>query len=259
MNLQEQICNAFCSEINVREVPLGFAVSAPFNWLSGDKILFYARRNGSSVRIEDSGSTIFDLETAGVALNSTNRAEIIENLQNEYGILFDDHEVVFHTGWLDQSLVGAASIRLLAFLHRLQDLLFLSQNRVASTFKEDLAKAIEERFRGIASITFDDAPSQKLSYYTADICIRDKDGKTTAVFAGTSDYKVLDAVLYSKELELHHIDNVIPFLIYENATPAKISRDAQKKALNSELKLAAWEGGQVEVINKIAKHVANAA
>ena len=58
MNLQQEICAAFCDGLTVRTVPVGYAVSTPVTWFSGDTISFYVRAEGERARLEDSGSLL---------------------------------------------------------------------------------------------------------------------------------------------------------------------------------------------------------
>jgi hypothetical protein len=255
MNLKQKICDALCSGFIVREVPIGFSLSSPFDWFSGDKLTFYARIEGQLLRFEDSGSTIFDLESAGVDLSTSSRLEILEELKSEFKVSFDQNEIIFHSDWLDNQNVGYEAVKFLSFLHRVQDLTFTTRDRISSTFREDLISALQQRFEGSAEMAFGEAPVHSLGYYVVDILVKHRSGKIAAIFPGTSEQKALEAVLFAKELELKNIDNVIPFLIYEKADASKINKQTQAKALNSDLQLAAWEGGHREVVDKVARHV----
>ena len=255
MTVKEQICRALCDGFVSRQVPMGFAIRSPFDWFTGDKLTFYVRVRGSQMRLEDSGSTIFDLEGAGVDLSSVTRQELLEALCKEHGVLHDEDESVFHTEWLDEGRVGLAAITFVAFLQRLQDLTFTTRTRVASTFKDDLISALAERFGGEAEIVSDEPPVPSLSYYVVDILVKHKSGKVAAIFPGTSEQKALEAVLFAKEVELRNIDNVVPFLVFEQTQSGKIRKDTNAKALNSELQLAAWDGGRLDVLDKVAKRI----
>ncbi len=259
MNMKQQICEAFCAGISVRPVPIGFAIATPFPWLTGDNIVVYARIDGERVRLEDGGSTVFDLETAGVDLSTTTRLEIIDSLGKEYGVLYEQTDVIFHTGWAPIEDAGQIAVRFVSFMQRMQDLVFTTRERAASTFREDLVEALRIRFRDDASIDIGEAPVESLKYYTVDIVVRHKNGKTAAIFPGTTEQKALEAVLFAKEIELKNIKNVVPFLIFERMDSSKVNKDTRAKALNSELQLAAWDGGALDVIDKVEKHVSAAA
>lgn len=255
MSLARQICDALCKGFSVREVPIGFAITSPFDWFTGDKMMFYARTKGALLRFEDSGSTLFELEGAGVDLSSSTRMASLRDLCEESGVTFDEAESQFTTCWVSGAEAGFAAIKFMSFMNRIQDLLLTTRSRVAGTFKDDLLAAVRERFSGEAEIEVGEAPVPSLGYYVVDIVVRHKDGKTAAIFPATSEEKALGAVLFAKELELKHIDNVVPFLVLEQAGGPKISRPTQAKALNSELQVASWDGGAMDVMDKIAKHV----
>lgn len=254
MILKDQICKAFCHGITVREVPIGLVIATSTMWLDGDFLAFYARQKGNLVRFEDSGSSIFDLETNGVDLSSTSRMQIIADLCREYDVIYDTDEFLFQTDWVDESSSGFTAIKFLTFLTRLQDLIFTTKERTSRTFRDDLLAALEQEFRDDAEVLTTNAPVKDLAYYTVDIVVKHKSGRVAAIFPGTGEQKALEAILFAKELELKKVQNVIPFLVVEEAG-SKISKHTKAKAINSELTLAAWDGGEKEVVDKIRKHL----
>lgn len=255
MNLDRQICEALCKGFIVRSVPIGFAIASPFDWFAGDKMIFYARTRGALVRFEDSGSTLFELEGAGVDLSSATRLDMLRELCREHGVTYDEEESSFFTQYVRAEEVGLSAIRFMSFLHRVQDLLFTVRTRISNTFRDDLIAAIEERFGGDAVVLTNEPPVPSLPYYIADVIVKNASGKVAAIFPATTEEKALIATLFAKEIELKHIENVVSFLIFEQMSTAKISRDTQARAMNSELQLATWEGGKIQVLDKIDRHV----
>lgn len=142
----------------------------------------------------------------------------------------------------------------MAFLTRVQDLLFLNRERVASTFREDLISAVEEKFEGIGEVEVGEAPIDSLPRYTVDTVVKTRGGKTLAIFPATSELNAVEAILFSKELELERIDNVIPFLVFEDFDSSKVSQRTTARALNSNLQTTAWNGGPREVLDKLYSH-----
>lgn len=257
MTIARQICDALCGGFTARAVPIGFAIKSPFDWFTGDKMIFYARTKGALVRFEDSGSTLFELEGAGVDLNSSTRMDSLRQLCADAGVTFDEEDSHFFTDYVRAGEVGLAAIKFMSFMVRVQDMLLTVKSRVASTFRDDLIAAVQDRFSDDAEVIINDAPVSELSYYVVDIVVKHKSGKLAAIFPATSEEKALSATLFAKELELKHIDNVVPFLVFENAGSSRISKDTQAKAMNSELQLATWDGGHSEVLDKIGRHVRN--
>lgn len=254
MNLQKEICAAFCDGLLVRKVPMGYSVSTPVTWFSGDRITFYVRVEGERARLEDSGSLIFDLEGQGVDFSSENRMEILSGLLNDHGVVHSDKDGVFCTEWVPAGDIARRALPFLTFLARVQDLLFLNREVVRSTFREDLIAALENTFSE-ASVSVSEALIPSLPHYTVDIVVRTTSGKIAAIFPATNDVNVLRAVLFSMEVQKHDIDQIVPFLIYENLDKGAITQQSREIALNSDLTLAVWSGGRDEVMQKVQRYV----
>lgn len=206
-------------------------------------------------RLEDSGLLIADLQGSGLDLSSENRRTILTALLSEHGVIFTDEESLFATDWMPVNRIPSAVPDFLSFLLRVQDLLFLNRDRVRSTFKEDLASAIERRFEGEAQIILGEAPIPEMPQYLVDILVAHKNGNRAAIFAGASDVAVLQAVLFQKELQIKGIDGYSAFLIFEDMSSAKVSQRNRSIAINSDLEVADWGGGHTEVIEKVHRHV----
>ncbi len=254
MNLQKEICAAFCDGLNVRKVPVGYAISTPVTWFSGDTISFYARVEGTRARLEDSGSLLFDLEGQGVDFSSDNRMEILSGILKEHGVTLSDEDGVFCTDWVPERNIASLAIPFLTFLTRVQDLLFLNREVVKSTFREDLISALEDTFDE-SSVSISEALIPSLPHYTVDIVVRSPSGKIAAIFPATNDVNVLRAVLFSMEVQKHDVENIIPFLIYENLDRGAITQQSREIALNADLLPAVWSGGKFEVMQKVERYV----
>lgn len=258
MNLRERICDAFCAGFVVREVKMGFAVRSPFRWLTGDYLAFYGRRKGGQIRFEDDGLTVAELQGAGADILTGTRFEALQSMLQDCGVRYDDSAVLFHTDYAPEEQAGALVLSFLEFMTRLQEFQLTTRAKVENTFKDDLIAALVERF-GAEQVVLDEAPVQRLSYYKVDIVVHHSSGRTAAIFPGTSEPKALDAVLFSKELQLKRVANVVPFLIFEDLARPNVSAPTRSKATNSDLQLADWAGDKMEVIDKVEKYVTQAA
>lgn len=254
MNLQERICDAFCAGFLVREIKIGFSIRSPFRWLTADNLAFYGRRKGDQIRFEDDGLTVSELQGAGADVLSGTRFKLLRSMMKDCGVQYDMDEVLFHTDWASEEQAGVLALSFLEFMTRIQEFQLTTRSRVENTFKDDLIAALIERF-GPDQIALDEAPVQRLSYYKVDIIVRHPSGKTAAIFPGTSEPKALDAVLFSKEMELKKVINVVPFLIFEDLAGSIVSGPTRSKAMNSDLQMADWAGGRMEVIDKVEKYV----
>ncbi|MGE4483112.1 DUF1828 domain-containing protein [Acidocella sp.] len=254
MNLHDRLCEAFCKNFTIREVPIGFSIKTPFRWHSGDFLAFYARTSREGLRFEDDGLTVSELEGAGVDITTGARFEMLQDMLASTGVKFDQDEFLFYTDYVHEDRSGLLAISFLEFMLRVQEFLLTARTRTASTFRDDLIAALVERF-GVDSVQVNEAPISALSYYVVDIVVRHRSGKMAAIFPGTTEAKALEAVLFSKEIELKSVSNVVPFLIVEDSEFTKISRQTRSKAINSDLQMGAWGGGQLDVIDKVEKHV----
>ncbi|MEO9781727.1 MAG: DUF1828 domain-containing protein [Sedimentitalea sp.] len=254
MNLQKDICAAFCDGLVVREVPVGFSISTPVTWFSGDRISFYARIEGERARLEDSGSLLFGLEGQGVDFSSENRREILSGLLSDHGVDLSEEDGLFCTNWVPKVELATLALPFLTFLARVQDLLFLNREVVRSTFKEDLISALEDKFQE-DRVSLSEALIPSLPHYTVDIVVRSASGKIAAVFPATNDVNVLRAVLFSMEVQKHEATDIVPFLIYENLDKGAITQQSREIAFNSDLTPAVWSGGREEVMQKVSRYV----
>jgi hypothetical protein len=194
---KNDICEAFCGQIAVHEVPAGLAVSGPFAGQDGDPLGFYIVRSksGDGYRLEDSGMLLPMIEASGANLESGTRAKELHALLAEYGAAYDPDSMEIYSDFMQEDAVPSAAVQFLALLLRVQDLQMLRSEVVESTFKEDAKQAIEEMLGQFADIEYDAAPSDDLVDYTADVLLRAKNGgATAAVYFGTSESRISEAI-----------------------------------------------------------------
>lgn len=254
MNLADNICRSLCDGFSVKQVPMGFAIKSPFDWFMGEPMTFYARLDRGRARYEDSGLLVHDLEGMGVDFESQSRRNVLNSLLEEYGVTYDQSEEMFVTDWVPPSSLAQKTPSYLAFLSRVQDLLFLNRDRVASTFREDLLQAIQEKFSGRAEIEQSICPTMKLPQSIVDIVVKFENGSTLAIFPATSELKAYQAMLFATELNQESIDNIVPFLVFENMGSSKVGANTMTKVMNSNLQTAAWDGGRDGVLDKLNRY-----
>ena len=152
--MKEELCRAFCDGLTVTEVPAGLAVGTPFRRPDGDTIGFYVVGPDATGRyhVEDDGFTMANLEALGADLETATRADTFHALLREYGAVYEEALGTLASGPLAQSEVAPAALRFAALLLRLQDLAFLTPERVASTFREEAVRAISFPDRRISLV-----------------------------------------------------------------------------------------------------------
>src|SRR3546814_17426429 len=97
-------------------------------------------------------------------------------------------------------------MRFVALLLRIEEFLLLTQERVASTFKEDAAKRVREALEGRAVIRENEPVSEALGEVTPDMVLETSNRSPFALFFGTSAQRVNDAVFLQLAALLAHID-----------------------------------------------------
>ncbi len=217
--MKDMVCKAFCTALDVREVPCGYAVQTPYTNADGDPLLLYFVKDAAEgqLRIEDDGTQVPFLEANGVDLAGKARGEALAYLLEEYGASFDKEARVIRTESMPSSALGEASIRFVALLLRLQDLALLSPHIVRGTFKEDAIAAIKKTFGPDATIEESVPVSSELSAYRADCVISAPTKIPLAVYFGVSEERALQALVLKMELEKYRMINSRVVLILEKA------------------------------------------
>ena len=259
MNVQKDICNAFCTDLSVREIPLGYAIKTPFAWLNGEPIVVFGEVDGQMIRMRDSGDTIMFLEDVAGDLTSDTRLDAMREIALEHGVYFDEENSLFASDWVDRSKLGDSAIRFMSFLNRLQDVALLHKERAASVFREELTEAVRQRFEGRYHVGIREPISADHREYTADLIVR-ADGVQAAIYAATTDVNVLEALLAEHVFGTTARVKTIPFVVFENFMQSKVSAKTRRRAMNSaRLQTADWSGGVDDVLEKIERQIAIAA
>ncbi|KMK68073.1 DUF1828 domain-containing protein [Puniceibacterium sp. IMCC21224] len=258
MNAHSDICNAFCDQLSIRKVPIGYAIKTPFSWLQGDPLVVFGEVDGNLVRMRDGGDTLISLEDDAGDLSSESRVKAMRDVALAHGVTFDEDNSLFTSTWVDRSQFGDSAIRFMSFLNRLQDVALLDRDRVANTFREDLIDAITDRFESRFQIDVRGAISSDHPEYTADVIIRSSNMQA-AIYAATTEVNVLEALLAEQVFSglSGHSTKTIPFLVFEDYIQSKVTTKTRRRAMNSaRLQTADWAGGAENVIDKIERQIA---
>jgi len=147
--IKEKICQAFCDDLTVTEVPVGLAIKTPFKKENGEAIVFYVvweDDTQTSARLEDDGDTMPYLIACGVDFDVETRRETLAELLDDFGGQFDEEQYLIHTEYYPLADIPKKAIRFTGLLLRLQDFsLMMTQRKAEDTFKADLIAAIHER------------------------------------------------------------------------------------------------------------------
>ncbi len=250
---KDQLCEAFCGELEVRKVPAGFAVRTGFSANDGDAIGFYITRHpsdGSLYRLEDSGMIVPMLEASGVNLESGTRAEAFARLLSEYNSHFDDDALELHSDYVSEPDVPAEAMRFIALLLRVRDLELLNHETVKNAWSEDAQAALIDHFSGKANLEFHAMVSDALPDFIVDAVIRPKNGTPVALYFATSDSKVDEAVMLWMESRLAKKDIKVALLL-ENEKAPQVSGRPLRRAMNRLDALSSFRGDESGAMSKI--------
>lgn len=230
---KQMLCDAFCQDMDVSNVPDGLVVRTGFMTRDGDAIGFYVTRHPTEAglyRVEDSGLVIPMIEAAGVNLSSGSRAVAFHRLLSEYGASFDEHTMELHSEYVLEADLPAEAMRFVALLLRVQDLELLNLETVASTFKEDVLADLSRWMPAGASIEYRAAPHKLLRDFEADAVIR-SGGDSLALYLATTDERVNEAVILWMENKQANA-GVKVALMLEREKPPQINSRSIRRALN---------------------------
>ncbi|MEJ2121431.1 MAG: DUF1828 domain-containing protein [Alphaproteobacteria bacterium] len=249
----EMLCKAFCDELLVRDVPAGLAVSTGYDWM-GEPLGFYVVGPDDSgrYRVEDDGNTMPLIEAAVSDLDTPTRAEALESMLSEYGARYDEDRGELTTLPLREEQIPKAAISFVGLLLRLQDLILLTPERAASTFREDASNAIRVAIGDQAAIRENEPISPSIEF-PADMIIEAAGHVPVAIYLAMSEQRVLEAVVAQMAA------------LYEAQTPCSViallekdtsvSRKMLRYAANRLVALPIFEGDQKAAIQRIEREV----
>lgn len=254
--MKQAICQEFCGELKLTEVPVGFAVTTTFRRDDGDAVAFYIVRDktrNDRFRIEDDGATIAFLEGAGVDFSTDARKDALTALLENHQVEFDEDEMLLHTGQLTEADLPKAAMRFLSFMLRINDFLLLTRDKVSSTFKDDAVRLILDKMAGKAEVDRDKPVSANLADIIPDMVIRGNNRPPVAVFLAASAQSVNDAIFLQMQAlyEVKEPVQVVALLEREGV----INHDLRRRAANRLSALPIFRGDEASSIDRIGREV----
>lgn len=250
--MKKELCTAFCEEIEVNKISRGYAVQTGFDNYNGDPLGFYVfgpDQNGC-YRIQDDGLTLAILDAEGANLNNPQRNEVFEGLLSLFGASVDD-DLGLTIGPLLENEVPKAALRFVAFLLRVQDILFMAQERAENTFRYDVIAEMQRQYKD--KIAVEDKPElpEGLSEHSPDLVLRADDRPLTAVFLCTSDAKVMEALFMHMVVRYESEYKCYVAAILE--TPKSVSQKRLTSAMNHLDGVSIFRTEETEAIQRIGR------
>jgi hypothetical protein len=252
--MKDLLCKAFCEQLTIREVPAGLAVSTPFTLSGGEPLGFYivGPDQVGRYRLEDDGTTIPMIEAIGIDLDTSTRSDATAQLYAEYGAIYNPESGELSTLPMSSDLVPQRALQFVALLLRLQDLILLTPERVASSFKEDAIKAIRSTLAGQAEIFENQAPAMGIEF-PADLVIEAPARRPVVVFLAMSEQRVLEAVVAQMAATYEaKVDCSIIALLERDSS---VTRKMRQRASNRLTAMPIFEGDEQAAVQRIALEV----
>jgi hypothetical protein len=248
--MKDELCAAFCHDLEVNKVPAGLAVGTAFQKSDGDHIGFYVigPDDAGLYRVQDDGATVPYLEACGADLGIETRADAFNEILAEYGVTYDDTTFEITSEPLPKDRVPKAGLKLVAALLRLQDLVLMTRERSENTWVQEAKRDLERAADGRATVEYDVPVSPELSDYPADAVVKAQDRAPVAVFFGTGDSKVYEALLLQSGARHEFFVDVQVVVILEKDNG--VTKKARLRADNH-LIVPRYRGAERDAIGRI--------
>ncbi len=256
--MKHLICEAFCASLDVRTVPVGYAVCTPYANVDGDpQLIYFVRDERNRWRLEDDGTQVPLLEANGVDLSGKARGEAFEHLLDEYGAQFNKDSRTLYSAPLAEAEIGAAAVRFVGLLLRIQDLALMSPQITRSNFREDALIAIHNAFDGRARIDEQAEVSPELAGQEADVVIRAPfpSALPVGVYFATSEERALQALVVKMEAERYREIAASIILMVEHAKHNPVKESTLGLALSRLDAVVSLRDSQKDTMEKLARVV----
>jgi hypothetical protein len=248
--MKDILCKAFCENLTVRDVPAGTAVGTPFTTADGDRIGFYIVPDNGLLRIEDDGLTMPLLEASGLDFNTGTRSQAFDELLSEYGVQLDPETQTFFIPAINEAKLASVAMRFAAFSLRVRDFLLMTEARVVGSFRDDVARLLREAIGSSATIREQESITPTLTDFVADFVLQAPNRFPVGVFLGTSNARVLEAVVVQMRAlhETREQCSIIALLERDRSITSAIRRQASNRLTA----VPEFRGDEIAAIQRIA-------
>lgn len=172
-------------------------IETPFAFPDGDHLVIRLREAEGRNEWTDFGHTFMHLSywIDVDALSSGQRGRLLEQTLARLNVENRDGELVAQASAGD---LGESLLRFAQALIHVSDLDYLSQERVESTFREDVRRLLRDRFGSRAHIDYVDSEHDAKGLYRID-CMLNEAERPVAVFALLNDDNTRDATITLQE------------------------------------------------------------
>lgn len=232
MSLKQRICQTFCSSVEATHFNGGWAVSTPYTNHLGDRIGVYViGPDGGPYRIIDTALTVAYLEAEGATLDSETRRRAFHTMLDQYGASFDDELGELFIDSVPDTDLPRKILDFSALLLRMNDMLLMTEDRVRSTFRDDVKRALISELAGKATIREDEPPYAELSDVIPDLVAQADGRDPVAIFIATNESKLWQAMhlRMTADYEARKPLQVVAILETDSSATGKVRAQADNR------------------------------
>jgi len=254
MELKKEICRAFCDGVEVSFFRGGMAVSTPYYNSFGDKIGMYVlEQDNGQYRIIDNALTVAFLENQGVNLDNTSKNEAFNLLLKQYDVTYDEELGELFKDNLHEKVLPKSILDFSALLLRMDDLLFLTKERVENTFKEEVKNAILKELSGKVRIVENQPVYDTLAEVVPDMVFYPIDRVPVALFLANNESKLWQAIHLRMIANYEFNLDISVVAMLENDRTG--NQNIRRKADNRLDAIPRYEGGKKDAIHRVITEV----
>lgn len=118
-------------------------ISTPFLGLFNDTLEVYVKKDNGRIMLSDDGVTLHNLDLIGSSLSrSPKRKEILDRILLTYGVQLSNNEFISEA---TEKTFAQKKHNLVSAISEINDMYMLAKSTVASVFKEDVKKYLDEQ------------------------------------------------------------------------------------------------------------------
>ena len=255
--MKEQLCQAFCAQLHVERVLVGWSVQTPYRLPDGDPVMFFIVDDpGGAAHLEDDGATVGLLEAGNVSLDKRGaRYAAFADLLAQHSASYDEKDGVIRTEEMPLEQIAAAAVKFTALMLRVHDLALLTVERVKQSWRDDAVRDLHAKFDGVATVEENVPVSSKTSGIEADIVIRAPERPPVAVILATSNAKGLTALVLKMELAKYQHQDTPVILIVERSKDNPLSEGTYALAQSRLDGVHTYRGTELEAMSAISRFV----
>jgi len=252
-DIRDALCDAFCSALDVQRLPHGggFSVGSSAFQVWGENARAYLIQKDDGYCLRDTGLLLPDLAASGVDFSSATRRQALDTLLEDMFARRDESGYEIETERMPLDVAIARLPKFLIGLARIADLALQSTERTASTFKEDVAKLLEENKPKEVRMTQSAPLAAFLKDIPADIVLNKPGRVPYGLWLASSEKPLFWAMLAMAEARRHSNGTPRPRIVALLEHPKVGADKTRTMAANRLDAVRVYEGDQEEAINAI--------